>query len=78
MRLRRSSRRNVIERIAGIFVLPWRCEDCSQRCFKWSWLRPGGGPGPSPVVAKLKKVADRAIDESAKAFDRGTGDSDLN
>ncbi len=33
-RIRRSGRHNVWERIAGVIVLPYRCDVCGERCFK--------------------------------------------
>ena len=81
-RLRRSSRRNPIERVLGLFALPWRCEDCDRRSFKLAMLRPSEPPsppqsGPKSEVEAKPKLTDRALEYSARIFDRGTGDSDL-
>lgn len=32
--LRRSSRRNILEKALGLLVLPYRCNKCLQRCFR--------------------------------------------
>jgi len=35
----RSHRRNPLERVAGLVILPWRCQDCYLRFFRPRWLR---------------------------------------
>lgn len=70
-RIRRSSRRNRVENALGMLFLPWRCEDCDRRVYKAAWLH----AAPQPPKAGL---AEEAADYSARLFDRGTGDSDLN
>jgi hypothetical protein len=60
-RLRRSSRRTRWENLLGFLILPWRCENCDRRCYK---------------AAQLKLI-DHAMTQTARAFDRGTGASDL-
>ncbi len=34
----RRSRRNTLERLISLFVLPYRCEKCDLRMFKLRWL----------------------------------------
>lgn len=76
-RLRRSSRRNAVENALGLLMLPWRCLDCSRRCFRASWLAQQPLPSAQPPKPLLKDVIDKALDRTARAFDKGTGDTDL-
>jgi predicted Zn-ribbon and HTH transcriptional regulator len=36
----RSHRRNRLERLASLVVVPWRCRECYLRFFSARWFRP--------------------------------------
>jgi hypothetical protein len=67
--LRRSARRNLREKLLRFLILPWRCENCSRRCYKGSWLRFAKSGG-------RERLIDQALAYTAEVFDRGTSDLD--
>jgi hypothetical protein len=67
-RLRRSSRRSHLENLLRKIVLPWRCETCDTRCFKFSWVRPTG----SKQRTAAAHYSAGALDRLAVASNRGS------
>lgn len=74
-RLRRSRRRNTLERALGILLRPWRCDQCDTRCYRAIWVTP-----QSEQDTKTGKggLIEAALDFAVRVFRRRPRDADFN